>query len=254
VKNLKEKIRKNFSAAASCYQQWAKAQDRAAGMLVSMLPGIDVRSALDIGCGTGFLTGRLGRKYRNADITGIDIADGMIDSCIKSWPGHRFLRVDAESYRPGKKFGLVASNFTYQWIKDTRGILRKGLNSTATGGIFAFSVPVKGSLRELRSAFGEKRAPILEFPEKDGFISALRKSGAEILKTRVHDVTVFYDGPVEALKSLKKIGAGFDTGRRLGHIEMSRGLKKYAIVYGKKSGKCPLTYRVLFAVARKKAE
>ena len=109
-------------------------------------------------------------------------------------------------------------------------------------------------MREIQSAFGKKRAPILRFPDKEKFKNALRDCGADILKTRVRDVTVFYDGPVAAIKSLKKIGAGFGTGRALGYIEMSRGLKKYGRIFGKKNGKCPLTYRVLFAVARKKAE
>jgi malonyl-CoA O-methyltransferase len=241
-KNMKEQVRNNFSKAAMQYSAWAKVQERSAAMLVSMLPEERMGSVLDIGCGTGFLTGKVIAKLKPQELTGVDFAEGMAQMCAQQWPESRFLCVDAEEFDPDRKYDAVVSNFTFQWLSDIAGSMRKFYSWIKPGGFFAFCVPVKGSLKELSGV------SFHVFPTEEEFLKMLPKADAKLTS----DMTVYYDSPVEAVKSLKKIGANYKD-RGAPEKKLTRaGLEEYGRIYKDSTGKFPVTYRVLTVVIKKR--
>ena len=146
----KEQIRKNFSRSAREYEKHAVLQKSMADDLLSLLPAIDPKKILDIGCGTGYLTGRLAEKFPAAEIVGIDIAPGMIEVAEKRKSDHLLFRVDdGEEVKGKNEYGLVVSNASLQWMEAPK-VFAGVAGSLETGGIFAFTTFGPGTLIELK--------------------------------------------------------------------------------------------------------
>jgi malonyl-ACP O-methyltransferase BioC len=243
-KKAKESVRRSFSAAAEGYGRWAGAQRQAAAMLIRMMPITAAKTAIDLGSGTGFMAAEVVKKYRHASLTCLDFAPGMARYCARKFRGANVICADMEKHTPAGRFGVITSGFTLQWARGLKNTVRKWLSRLEPGGVFAVSVPVAGSLKEMTEVFGEN-APVMKFPPAHSVIAALPKSAA----IHVADIVTYYRDPLEALRSLKKIGASYDRGSRLSAAAMREGLQRYRAFYG---SKCPLSYRVMFAVARRK--
>lgn len=90
-KNPENKINHNkklFSFISSKYnlatQLLSFAQDQKwKKELIRLLPPIDQPNCLDIACGTGDITFKISKKYKDAQICGLDITQAMIDQAIK---------------------------------------------------------------------------------------------------------------------------------------------------------------------------
>ena len=255
VKNsIKKQIQQNFSDAADNYERWAEAQKKSADRLVSLLPKRNYGEVLDLGCGTGFLIGGLIRAFTPKAITGIDFAVSMVEVCRRRWPDQRFICEDAEEFEPSATYDLIASSFTFQWIEDIPSVLEKYVAQLNPGGILALAVPVQGSLHELRQASQQANGrplQLLEFPDPDSIVAVLSKMTSCGLQYHLEDVSAFFDQPLDALKSLKGIGASFEDGTAYNVGEMRKLLKAYGSYYCREKGGYPLTYRVLFLISRK---
>jgi ubiquinone/menaquinone biosynthesis C-methylase UbiE len=55
----------------------------------------DVRRAVDVGTGTGDGALALARRFPNAEVVGVDLADGMLEIARRKAPGLRFEHADA---------------------------------------------------------------------------------------------------------------------------------------------------------------
>jgi malonyl-ACP O-methyltransferase BioC len=239
LKKIKDQARHNFSRAADVYADYAGVQKQAADILIAMISVENTDSVLDIGSGTGFLTGKLMAK----EVTGVDFAEGMVSICRQNWPDHKFVCEDAEKFDPGRSFDAVVSNFTFQWLSDLPSAMVRFYGWVKEGGIFAFSAPVKGSLKELKSISGSFH----EFPDEGAMLKGM--PGAE--KLQIKEMTAWYETPVEAVKSIKNIGANYSSAENDGKKITRAGLNDYREKYGSREGRYPVTYRVLFAVIRK---
>lgn len=248
---IKKQAQMNFSGAAEAYDLWAGAQREAAEILVSMIPRKKIKNALDLGCGTGILTGLLQEKLSPEELIGLDFAPGMIRHCETKLRRAAFICADIEEFEAIEKYSLITSSFTFQWIDNLRKVLKKCGKWLSRSGIFAFCLPVKGSLYELFNSFGAAKAPFHDFPDEADVIDALHGDK----KIEIKDIKVYYKSPVEAVKSMKKIGANYRSRAAVAGAQanMRRGLREYEKTYCKENGKCPLTYRVLFAVMKAKA-
>jgi len=73
-------ISARFAAAAQSYHDESNMQRTVAEKLAASTPAREeIDSILEIGCGTGFLTELLGRRFPGALIDAVDIARPMID-------------------------------------------------------------------------------------------------------------------------------------------------------------------------------
>ncbi|EMC99413.1 hypothetical protein BAUCODRAFT_57572, partial [Baudoinia panamericana UAMH 10762] len=75
-----------------------------------------VRRVLDVGCGTGPVTGYLGRKYPHADVVGLDIS--VVPQC-RAWPPNvRFLQGNVLTMSPIRGLDFNCGRRAQQWMRD----------------------------------------------------------------------------------------------------------------------------------------
>ena len=68
-----------------------------------------VRRILEVGCGTGNLTGELIRL--GYEVVGVDASEGMLEIARKKLPGVRFVRADVRDMDLGEQYDAVVSTF-----------------------------------------------------------------------------------------------------------------------------------------------
>ena len=104
--------------------------------------GAQVRTALDLGCGTGVLCRELARQGIAA--VGIDLSQGMIDIARRQAPECRFAVGDMVTFRPGERFDLVTcTGDAINHIFDPADVRRVFENVSACldrGGLFVFDL------------------------------------------------------------------------------------------------------------------
>lgn len=151
-----------FSRKAASYVENARVQTIMARQTADLCP-LDQRlppgDILDIGCGTGALTGHLVRKYPERSILALDIAPGMIEQARQSITDPRvsFLCGDAETADLGGPYALIASSAAFQWMHDLPALFQKLHQSLLPGGCLVFSTFGPRTFASLRSAY-EKAA------------------------------------------------------------------------------------------------
>jgi malonyl-CoA O-methyltransferase len=255
-------VSRNFSGAAEDYDGAAAAQDEIAEGLVRRLPGAFApASMVDLGCGTGLLSGRLLERFPGATLLGLDLADGMIAACRRRFaaePRARFAVSDAEDPRAcAGPVHLVATSCAAQWFVDPGGTFRRWSRALAPGGIFAAALLVRGSYPELdgahRAAFGVSFDG-LDFPGEAEVGALLRRSGLDEVVADPAVVAVPYGSAREALASFRAIGAvlrGHSGRASLGAGAARRLLAAYEAHC--RPGPARITHRVLHVVARRAA-
>ncbi|MBN1257423.1 MAG: methyltransferase domain-containing protein, partial [Planctomycetes bacterium] len=243
------------------YGEWSQPQERIAERLMQLLPGeIPPQRILDIGCGTGLLTGKLQEAYPKAALHGIDLAQGMVAACKEKWVDSTnlsFTVADAESDPIGDNYNLIASTCAFQWLIEPRATIKHLYDLLASDGWLVVGVPVQGSFAELaesyRSALGSE-LPGLELHAPQVYLKNLADAGFTINNSEIEALVQYYQDGWEMLRSFKGLGATFHNypgysprSRR----EIRRLIKHYEANYRDSSQGVPVTYRVLYFLAEK---
>jgi SAM-dependent methyltransferase len=115
-----------------------------AGQLLELLDrrGARVRSALDLGCGTGILCREL--SGHGIAAAGVDLSEGMIGLARRQAPLCRFETADMVTYRPAERFDLVTAtgdvlNHVFDEA-DLQRIFRNVSGYLNRGGLFVFDL------------------------------------------------------------------------------------------------------------------
>lgn len=153
----KEKLKRRFSRNARNYDKYANVQKKMANSLVDQIhqKDINIKTILEIGCGTGYVTQRLINDFPNAQITAVDIAPGMIDyvSSIIQSEHVSFICGDIEEIDLKKSYDLIISNATFQWFNDFNKTVSKLMHYLDQDGILVFTTFGEGTFQELHVAF-----------------------------------------------------------------------------------------------------
>ena len=129
----KKAIQARFSRAAASYDSYAVIQKGVARKLALQIKpkrGIrQVRTILEIGCGTGNFTELLATRFPAARITAIDFSPEMVERARAKLenPNIVFLCVEGEKFlqdAPRESYDLVASNGSLQWFANLDKALR----------------------------------------------------------------------------------------------------------------------------------
>jgi len=241
----KKAVAKNFSLKAKAYDELSVIQSKVGVTLLSMLKKIPSGLILDVGSGSGRIAKRLGA-------IGIDVSFSMCRLCSEK--GVKIVCGDGEvlPFLSGS-FELVISNFSYQWMdiakafKEANRVLRKG-------GYFLFSIPIRGSLKELFDSWNETFEKHFELPdrlfsfrEREEVLSNLE--GFTVLESKEFEEVVFFNSARDAVKVVTGIGAR----NPFRKIFVSKSFYKDFVENYKKqgNGKFPIRYRVLIVLARK---
>jgi malonyl-CoA O-methyltransferase len=286
----KSALAQQFSGAAGSYDSWATAQAEIAEQLVHRIP-----SALDgvpeaepsahapliveLGCGTGLLTGHLLRRYRSARLAGIDLASGMVEHCRRHFaaePRATFLVGDVEDAGTLAGLGqlkasrdeacddvtatpqasLIASSCVAQWFADAPATLRLWSRALAPGGRMAFACLLRGSFFELEEAYREAtqtRFCGLPLPDASAVPEFFRAAGLRVRLVEEARIVAHYATPRDALRSFREIGAVFEG--QPGHQTLSAAaLRRLLAHYDRRRtplGLAPVTHCVQYIVAER---
>lgn len=139
ISSLTNRIRKAFTEAAAQYDLLSDLQKeigRELSQKVVRLP--EINRALDVGCGTGYLTGKLKFYFPSSPIYGVDFSEGMLTKAKEKYEGIHWLMADAQGLPfQEKTFDLVVSNLAYQWVADLPKAFTETRRVLSQKGVFA---------------------------------------------------------------------------------------------------------------------
>lgn len=97
---------------------------------------------LDIGSGPGNSSNELRKKWRHAEIMGIDNSKTMIHKAKKSYPKINFLLKNAAGNLESLgEFDIIFSNAAVQWIPGIKKLLPYWFSMLKLGGVMAMQIP-----------------------------------------------------------------------------------------------------------------
>ncbi|MCV2885989.1 methyltransferase domain-containing protein [Aestuariibacter sp. AA17] len=245
----KDKVAKQFSRAASQYDQHADVQAdiaRVARHYMQPLSG----SLLDIGCGSGRETQAL--LNHSHHVIAIDIAQGMIDFAQSQYPTDkiRWLVGDAEALPlSASSVDSVFSSMALQWCESSSTAMEEIYRVLAPGGKGVVAVMTHRSFHELELVWRkvDTHKHVNDFATAEHWLCAAGQAG--LLATADSRSFITYHKNVRSLlQSIKKIGANVKTGAGAATLSKTKLLQleeAYQTVFRNKKG-LPLTYHVTF--------
>ncbi len=151
----KETILQRFDAAAATYDGQAGPQRRVAAALAEQVLGLPPGPApdvLEIGCGTGFLTGALAPALPGCRWLATDLAPAMVAACSGAFPWVEAQVMDGEAPDVGeRRFDLIVSSLAVQWFADLPAGLARLRGLLRPGGALAVTTLGAGTFPEWRS-------------------------------------------------------------------------------------------------------
>lgn len=90
------------------YHLFKEARSAPARDLQALIPDLDSRSIVDLGCGSGEQTAQLARRFPQAEVLGLDSSAEMLAKATFDLPNLRFERGDMADL--GGQFDLMYSN------------------------------------------------------------------------------------------------------------------------------------------------
>lgn len=118
---------------------WQRAVEHAD--LLALLPGVDGRRVLDLGCGAGQLARHLATRGA-AEVVGVDVSERMLALARTQWahPRVTYCRGSVEEVVfPAARFDLVVSSLVLHYVDDYRGLLVRIAGWLAPGGALVYS-------------------------------------------------------------------------------------------------------------------
>ena len=132
---------------------------------------------LDLGCGTGHLTGIIAES--GAMVVGIDQSPEMIGQARQNHPQLNFELADAATYHTDQPFDAVFSNAALHWIQPPEPVVEAISSALKPGGRFVAEFGGKGNTKSILSATG--RNPWY-FPSVAEYASLLERHGLEVVR------------------------------------------------------------------------
>jgi trans-aconitate 2-methyltransferase len=130
-----------MSWSAEQYVAFEDERTRPVRDLVSALPDIEARLAIDLGCGPGNSTEVLAARFPDAAIRGIDSSPDMIESARRRLPQVQFSLGSIEGWTDGGPFDVILANAVLHWLPNHATLLPDLVARLVTGGVLAVQMP-----------------------------------------------------------------------------------------------------------------
>ena len=124
------------------YLSFGDHRTRPAADLLARVPLKEPARIIDLGCGPGNSTALLAARWPDAGLTGLDNSEAMLAEARASGVAADWLMADLATWRADAAYDLIFANATLQWLGDQENLLPRLMGFTASGGAFAFQVPV----------------------------------------------------------------------------------------------------------------
>ena len=207
--SIKQRVRESFDKAAVTYDGAAVVQRRVCDRLLQELaePEHVPARILDAGCGTGYGSGQLRKRWPASHITGIDFAPAMLALASKETDCCQAADIEKLPFAE-KCFDLWWSSLSIQWCHAAT-VFSEAVRVLRPGGQIAFSTLCPDTFAELRAAFSEvdHHRHTLPFDEPEAIHAALAGAGLGDIRLVRERHTVYYPELKSLLRSIKAIGA-----------------------------------------------
>lgn len=256
----KKSTRQHFERAAESYDAAAVLQREIATRLSERLDYIKLqpKRALDIGCGTGFITKDLLKRYPKAKVIALDLAFNMAQ---KSKQQGGWLRkpqaicADAEQLPlKAESVELIVSNLMLQWSNDL-GKIFSGFHSVlAPNGLLLFSTFGPDTLTEMRQSWAsiDDKPHASTFADMHEVGDALLRAGFINPVTDMEIITMTYRNVRQLMKDIKNIGASNTHSERSKGLMGKQKLKNFEAAYEQfkmEDGLYPATWEIVYGHA-----
>ncbi len=258
-------VRANFQRAAANYDQAAVLQREVAGRLLERLDWLKIqpRRILDLGCGTGGALADLARRYPQAELVALDLAEAMLQQARRheGWVSRlrrrrRYLCADAAQLPlADDSVDLVFSSLTLQWLDDPAPAFAEVFRVLRPGGAFLFTTLGPDTLRELRQSWAEADG----FHQHVSPFLDLHDLGDALLRARLADpvmdvehLTLTYDSVRALMHDLKTVGARNASAQRPRTLTGKGRLARMVAAYERHrdaEGRLPATYEINYGLA-----
>jgi len=254
----KRRVQRQFRAAVRTYDDAAVLQRTVADRLIDRLDVVRTRpvSILDAGCGTGYCTRALTRRYRRARVVGLDLVWDMAAAARRKagwFARSRFVAGDvARMPFAAGTFDMVLSNFMLPWCDPARAFA-ECVRVLRSDGLLVFTTLGPDTLIELRAAWREAdpdATPHLYLDMHDVGDALVRAGFVEPVMD-VERYTLTYPHLDALLLDRKALGAGNAMHpQRRGLIGRSR-FERFRAAYAASpaDGKLPVTCEVVYGHA-----
>lgn len=258
----KKRVAKSFSRAAESYDSVARLQRKAGQHLLDLLPDkflpdqLLARQVVDLGCGTGYFAEQLADKYRDSELTGVDLAQGMLAFARgKCDAPVTWLCGDAECLPlADDSVDLVFSNLAFQWCEQLPVLAAEIARVLKPGGMLAFTSLGSKTLGELKQSWAEvdDYVHVNHFMDAQNWHQAFSQAGLDFTHFEVDDPQLKYRDLRHLTDELKGIGAhNLNSGQNRGLTspEQVRALIQTYEKYRNGNGQLPATWEVIYGVA-----
>lgn len=205
-------IGKRFSAAAETYDRHARPQLALAQSVIAALPEIYPEQILELGAGTGQLTRLLADRFPDVPIDAVDVAEKMVAhsrATFARFPQLNWIVADAQTYRPGDRYPLIASCAALHWAVDLRETCANIYNLLEPGGYFALGMMLGGTLRELhelRHEIAPEKTPAVTLPTFEETKACLQDAGFFVERRKHSEEEIIYPDAKAFLKAIHEQG------------------------------------------------
>lgn len=204
-----------YSQQAEQYEQHAALEREVADRLLERIDYQRRTPAriIDLGCGSGYCAAALKRKYRKAEVVGVDFALPMCRLTASKASFMRPLRVVCANISSlpfaHRSADLLVANLSLQWSADLTQLFNGLRRVMQPGGLLLFSLPVTDSLREMKQACQSAglESGIGTFPDIHDIGDALLAAGFRDPVMDAELITLNYPSLAAMLQELKAVGA-----------------------------------------------
>ena len=249
-------VRRTFDRLASVYDGHAALEQEVASRLLDRLEfhRLTPQRIVDLGCGTGQASADLKKRFRKAQVIGLDSSHAMLVQLRRrSGVLRRLSAVCADmSALPlaDQSSELLFSNLAMQWCPDPVSLFAEFRRVLTPGGMLLFSSFGPASLRELRAAWAQAdgTAQTMEFVDILQVGDALMAAGFQQPVIDADRITVSYPDIDSLVRELEATGtSGFLQGRS--SLAEAKDYLEKAYEPFRVEGRYPVTYEIIYGTA-----
>jgi len=260
----KHRIQQHFDAKAICYESSAVLQRNVCKELLQRLDLTNIKPSvvLDVGCGTGWGTQDLLKKYKKAKVLSLDLSPEMLKQ-TKSKGGWlrkpALICADAEDIPlQDESVDLIFSNLMLQWC-DYKKVFAEFKRLLKPDGLLMFSTFGPDTLKELKKSWEQvdSHAHVNDFTDMHDLGDELIQAGLAEPVMDMDLLTLTYQDVKSVMLDLKSIGANTILKNQKKAVEQGLvtpgKLKRVITHYEKyrKNGVIPASYEIVYGHAWK---